>query len=135
MNVLFLTRIFLAAQFSAGPLANTFRLGPNLVPPPTSNPASTTAAPTTGASTSSTGSTGTQPPTDSNNYAGVFAQMLNMMSNQNLVSAQMEQSDPPLIVRLIDLFQNTPPDQRYAAQLEQLVGMGFTNREANLQGK
>jgi len=38
--------------------------------------------------------------------------MLNMMSNQNI---------------------NTPPDQRYAVQLEQLVSMGFTNREANLQ--
>ncbi|CAF1474307.1 unnamed protein product [Adineta steineri] len=49
---------------------------------------------------------------DPNNYAGVFAQMLNMMSNQNI---------------------NTPPDQRYAVQLEQLVSMGFTNREANLQ--
>ncbi|CAF1112266.1 unnamed protein product [Adineta ricciae] len=61
-------------------------------------------------------STGTRSNTstanDSNNYAGVFAQMLNMMSNQNI---------------------NTPPDQRYAVQLEQLVSMGFTNREANLQ--
>ncbi|CAF2140380.1 unnamed protein product [Rotaria magnacalcarata] len=49
---------------------------------------------------------------DPNGYGDVFAQMLNMMSNQNL---------------------NTPPDQRYAVQLEQLVSMGFTNREANLQ--
>jgi hypothetical protein len=31
-------------------------------------------------------------------------------------------------------LQNTPPAQRYAVQLEQLVSMGFTNREANLQG-
>ncbi|CAF4264128.1 unnamed protein product, partial [Rotaria sordida] len=28
---------------------------------------------------------------------------------------------------------NTPPDQRYAVQLEQLVSMGFTNHEANIQ--
>ncbi|CAF4514383.1 unnamed protein product [Rotaria sp. Silwood2] len=28
---------------------------------------------------------------------------------------------------------NTPPDQQYAVQLEQLVSMGFTNREANLE--
>ena len=29
---------------------------------------------------------------------------------------------------------NQPPEERYAAQLEQLSGMGFLNREANLQG-
>ncbi|CAF1604569.1 unnamed protein product [Rotaria sp. Silwood1] len=49
---------------------------------------------------------------DPNNHAGVFGQMSNMISNQNM---------------------NTPPDQQYAVQLEQLVSMGFTNREANLQ--
>ncbi|KAH7722351.1 ubiquilin [Aphelenchoides avenae] len=26
-----------------------------------------------------------------------------------------------------------PPEQRFRAQLEQLEGMGFTNREANIQ--
>jgi hypothetical protein len=36
---------------------------------------------------------------------------------------------------MIFIVKNTPPDQRYAVQLEQLVSMGFTNREANLQGK
>ncbi|CAF4932457.1 unnamed protein product, partial [Rotaria sp. Silwood2] len=49
---------------------------------------------------------------DPNNDAGVFGQMSNMTSNENI---------------------NTPPDQQYAVQLEQLVSMGFTNREANLQ--
>ena len=30
---------------------------------------------------------------------------------------------------------NTPPEERYRSQLEQLTAMGFLNREANLQGK
>lgn len=29
--------------------------------------------------------------------------------------------------------QQQPPEERYRAQLEQLTGMGFGNREANLQ--
>ena len=29
---------------------------------------------------------------------------------------------------------NNNPEQMYASQLEQLAGMGFLNREANLQG-
>lgn len=29
---------------------------------------------------------------------------------------------------------NQPPEERYQEQLEQLTGMGFVNREANLQG-
>lgn len=45
----------------------------------------------------------------SSNY---FSQMLNMMGNQTI---------------------SQPPEQRYAAQLEQLGNMGFINREANLQ--
>jgi len=41
-----------------------------------------------------------------------FSQMLNMMGNQSI---------------------SQPPEQRFAAQLEQLGNMGFINREANLQ--
>ncbi|CAF2409109.1 unnamed protein product [Rotaria sp. Silwood2] len=41
-----------------------------------------------------------------------FAQMLNMTTNENI---------------------NIPSDQRYAVQLEQLISMGFTNREENLE--
>ncbi|CAF4038114.1 unnamed protein product [Rotaria sp. Silwood2] len=79
-----------------------------------SSSSTSTSSTSTGQAPSSTRPTGgTSSSTDSSNYAGVFAQMLNMMSNQNI---------------------NTPPDQRYAVQLEQLVSMGFTNREANLQG-
>ena len=33
------------------------------------------------------------------------------------------------------LLQSQPPEQRFAAQLEQLATMGFINREANIQGK
>jgi hypothetical protein len=50
-----------------------------------------TALVNTGASTTqpsssqSTGPSQTAPSNDPNNYAGIFAQMLNMMSNQNIV--------------------------------------------------
>ncbi|CAF0765197.1 unnamed protein product [Brachionus calyciflorus] len=47
--------------------------------------------------------------TPSSNY---FSQMLNMMANNSL---------------------SQPPEQRFAAQLEQLASMGFINREANIQ--
>jgi ubiquilin len=89
--------------FQAGGLPAGLRLGP------TGLSSTSTTQPT---SSNSTNSVNTTPSNDPNNYAGVFAQMLNMMSNQNI---------------------NTPPDQRYAVQLEQLVSMGFNNREANLQ--
>jgi ubiquilin len=52
------------------------------------------------------------PPLNSAQSANYFSQMLNMMSNNSI---------------------NQPPEQRYAAQLEQLNNMGFINREANLQ--
>ncbi|CAF1563373.1 unnamed protein product [Adineta ricciae] len=102
--------------FQAGGLPAALRFGATglaspAAPGSTTNP---TSQPSTGQTPSSaTGATRPAPsPADPSSYAGVFAQMLNMMSNQNI---------------------NTPPDQRYAVQLEQLVSMGFTNREANLQ--
>ena len=36
--------------------------------------------------------------------------------------------------RFEKLFQNQAPEQRFAAQLDQLNAMGFVNREANIQG-
>lgn len=94
-----LQRLHTAAPnlFQAGGLPSSLHFGPTgLATGPTG--ANTQAAPS--------------PASDPSNYAGVFAQMLDMMSNQNI---------------------NTPPAQRYAVQLEQLVSMGFNNREANLQ--
>lgn len=35
---------------------------------------------------------------------------------------------------MICVFQNQPPEQRYATQLEQLEAMGFVNRDANIRG-
>ncbi|CAF0914707.1 unnamed protein product [Adineta steineri] len=49
---------------------------------------------------------------DPDDYEDVSTQTLDMMSNQNI---------------------NTPSDQLYTIQLEQLLSMGFTNHEANLQ--
>ncbi|UJR24981.1 hypothetical protein I4U23_006344 [Adineta vaga] len=116
-----LQRLHTAAPnlFQAGGLPAGLRFGPTGLASPAAP--GTSINPTSTPSTSSTSTGQPAPPgtnrtvpssTDPSNYAGVFAQMLNMMSNQNI---------------------NTPPDQRYAVQLEQLATMGFTNREANLQ--
>lgn len=77
--------------------------------------------PTQPATTPSSTTPGANPPTGQSNPTNpllnpqasqYFSQMLNMMGNQTI---------------------SQPPEQRYAAQLEQLNGMGFINREANLQ--
>jgi ubiquilin len=107
-----LQRLHTAAPnlFQAGGLPAGLRLGPTgLSSPANTGTSSSTNQPIPSQSTTPGNAA---PSNDPNNYAGVFAQMLNMMSNQNI---------------------NTPPDQRYAVQLEQLVSMGFTNRQANLQ--
>ncbi|CAF0767942.1 unnamed protein product [Rotaria sordida] len=115
-----LQRLHAAAPdlFQAGDLPAGLRFNPSSLSSPantgttSSSSSSSTAQSTSSNSTSRTDTGNTPSSNDPNNYAGVFAQMLNMMSNQNI---------------------NTPPDQRYAVQLEQLVSMGFTNREANIQ--
>lgn len=104
-----LQRLHTAAPnlFQAGGLPASLRFGPTGLATTGTTPTAAGQAPSTGTST------GDAPPaSDPTNYAGVFAQMLDMMSNQNI---------------------NTAPAQRYAVQIEQLVSMGFTNREANLQ--
>ena len=59
--------------------------------------------------------------------------MLNMMSNQNIVKIHSFTEKRLDLLRL--LLSEHATRSRYAVQLEQLVSMGFTNREANLQGK
>ncbi|CAF0732244.1 unnamed protein product [Didymodactylos carnosus] len=114
-----LQRLHTAAPglFQAGGLPAGLRLGATGLGTPSTNTSSTTQAPTQppqSSSQSATSSSAATPPSsDPSNYAGVFAQMLQMMSNQTI---------------------NTAPEQRFAVQLDQLVSMGFTNREANLQG-
>jgi len=77
---------------------------PNM--PPTGS--STTTPPSTTPSSQQTN----RNPLSSAQSANYFSQMLNMMANNTL---------------------SQPPEQRYAAQLEQLNSMGFVNREANIQ--
>ncbi|UJR23843.1 hypothetical protein I4U23_026818 [Adineta vaga] len=104
-----LQRLHTAAPnlFQAGGLPAGLRFGPTGLASPGNTGTSSTNQPP-----QSSGTNNASTANDPNNYAGVFAQMLNMMSSQNI---------------------NTPPDQRYAVQLEQLVSMGFTNREANIR--
>jgi hypothetical protein len=88
-----LIKNFIFYLFSGG-LPAGLRFGPTgLASPATApgltNPASTSSTPSTstGQAPSSTTGTGIVPPSaDPSNYAGVFAQMLNMMSNQNIVN-------------------------------------------------
>ncbi|CAF4811818.1 unnamed protein product [Rotaria sp. Silwood2] len=97
--------------FQADGLLSNRRFGPTGLSLPTNNePSSSSTTQPTPFDSVAIGNTSSL--NDPNNHAGVFGQMSNMTSNQNI---------------------NTPPDQQYAVQLEQLVSMGFTNREANLE--
>jgi hypothetical protein len=72
--------------FSGG-LPAGLRFGPTGLASPAATGGSTNTAPTSvGQPAAPATGTGSIPPTsDPSNYAGVFAQMLNMMSNQNIV--------------------------------------------------
>jgi hypothetical protein len=70
--------------YSRGGLPAGLRFGPTGLAAPVHTGASVPSA-TQPASSQSTGTGQTAPSNDPNNYAGVFAQMLNMMSNQNIV--------------------------------------------------
>lgn len=81
--------------------------------PPTNQSQTTNSTPTTNPTPTSNPTSQTQPnPLLNQQSSNYFSQMLNMMGNQTI---------------------SQPPEQRYAAQLEQLGNMGFINREANLQ--
>jgi hypothetical protein len=72
-------------SYSSGGLPAGLRFGPTGLTAPGNigAPGSSTTQPPP--SSQPTGPSQTAPSNDSNNYAGVFAQMLNMMSNQNIV--------------------------------------------------
>ncbi len=72
--------------FSGG-LPAGLRFGPTGLASPAAPGGSTNTAPTSTGQppASATGTGGTPSSSDPSNYAGVFAQMLNMMSNQNIV--------------------------------------------------
>lgn len=80
----YFTRIF------SGGLPSSLRFGTTGLASPTA-PATgaanntSSSAPTVQAPSSTTGTGSTSSSNDPSNYAGVFAQMLNMMSNQNIV--------------------------------------------------
>ncbi|CAF2805669.1 unnamed protein product [Rotaria sp. Silwood2] len=108
-----LQRLHAAASnlFPAGSLLVNLHIGPtSLSSLVNTEPYSSSISQSTASDSIAAGNTSSL--NDPNNYTGVFAQMLNTMSNQNI---------------------DEPPDQRYAVQLGQLIPMGFTNREANLQ--
>ena len=51
-------------------------------------------------------------------FQDVFSQFMSQMINQ-----MATQRNPQV-----------PPEERFASQLEQLAGMGFVDRQANIQG-
>lgn len=85
-------------------------VGSNLIPPAESVPAAAT-PPIPPASNENRETTGNPPTSDS--FAEFLSRMVTGMDPQGQ--------------------NNVPPEQRYKDELEQMVAMGFTNREANLR--
>ena len=106
---------------TAAPPEVLARLGfsgiPTMPMPQPPAPSATTTTNTTTTTTTTGQTPASQPgrnPLLGGPSANYFSQMLNMMANNTI---------------------NQPPEQRFAAQLEQLASMGFINRDANIQGK
>lgn len=129
------------SMFPAGPAAG---LGPGLglgaglgaaVPGTTTSASSTT---TTGATT--TGQTAAETNTTSTT-ASTTGTATTTTTNSTTSGSTPQGLDPlsQLMARMITSMatqqagNNQPPEERYRSQLEQLVNMGFVNREANLQ--
>ncbi len=83
---------FFSYLFSGGLPAN-LRFGPTGLTTPAATGGSTNPAPTLGGQVPRppTGTGNAPPSSDPSNYAGVFAQMLDMMSNQNIVCFEFSQ--------------------------------------------
>ncbi|CAF2708185.1 unnamed protein product [Rotaria sp. Silwood2] len=118
-----LQRLHIAAPdlFQTGGVIPGLRFVPTGLGSPAAATGDSTNSPSTSSiSTTSTGQTplsttgiaSTLSSNDPSNYACVLAQILNMIPNQNI---------------------NTPQDQHYAAQLDELASRGFTDRERNLE--
>ncbi|CAF1359843.1 unnamed protein product [Rotaria sordida] len=108
-----LRRLHAAAPnlFPAGSLLTNLHFGlTSLFLPADTGPCSSSITQSTASDSIATSNTSSL--NDRNNNANLFGQTLNMMSNENI---------------------NTSSDQLYAVQLEQLVSMGFTNRESNFE--
>ncbi|XP_037566342.1 ubiquilin-1 isoform X2 [Dermacentor silvarum] len=96
----------------------------------TTSGATTTGQTAAGTTTSTTGTTGTATTTTTSTTG-----------NQPTSGSTPQGLDPlsQLMARMITSMataqagNNQPPEERYQSQLEQLVSMGFVNREANLQ--
>ena len=56
---------------------------------------------------------------------------IDMSRNRDIDTADWEPTT--VINNCFYILQSQPPEQRFAAQLEQLASMGFVNREANIQ--
>ncbi|XP_035895336.1 ubiquilin-1 [Anopheles stephensi] len=89
------------------------------IPPMPGAPTSTAAGATTNtsggaATTAGDASTGQAPPNNDGLFSEFMARMINGMSSGTADT-------------------NIPPEERYRSQLDQLMAMGFVNREANLQ--
>ncbi|KAK2184544.1 hypothetical protein NP493_261g00007 [Ridgeia piscesae] len=95
------------------PPATTATSTPTVPTPPDGSTASS-AGTTNTTTTSSSSLPGGTPQANPEAFNTFMAQMLQMMG-----TGQMQQS----------------PEQRFSQQLEQLAGMGFVNREANIQGQ
>jgi len=150
-------------RVAAPNFARTFFPNPFPTMPPTSTPASATnptpatagtgtgpaTTPTTGGTTNpgtesttnttNTAPTSNPPPNPFGGLAGINRDTLNQFMSTMISSlAQNDAAGGGAGFGLANLLNNSgqnqvPPEERYSTQLEQLSGMGFVNREANLQ--
>ncbi|ELU14398.1 hypothetical protein CAPTEDRAFT_19493 [Capitella teleta] len=96
-----------------------------------------TASTSNNSSTSSTGPTTTSPATNLTDTTRSTAPSPAATTAPNATPQSGDQMSN-FMAQMIQMMGSSgglsqPPEQRYAAQLDQLTGMGFVNREANLQ--
>uniref|UniRef100_A0A6G4ZZ76 UBA domain-containing protein n=1 Tax=Rhipicephalus microplus TaxID=6941 RepID=A0A6G4ZZ76_RHIMP len=128
------------SMFPAGAAAG---LGPGLgaglgaaVPGTTTSASSTT---TTGATTTGQTAAGTNTTSTTTSTTGTATTTTTTNSTTSGTAPQGLDPLSQLMARMITTMatqqagNNQPPEERYRSQLEQLVSMGFVNREANLQ--
>jgi ubiquilin len=120
-------------QQEAPSVAGGLGMGGMSLPPQTTANATTTVTTTSSTATATTASTTSGTTTSSSDTTST-------PSTNTASSTNSEAAADPLsnfmaqMLQMVSTGQSAqPPEQRYAAQLEQLAAMGFVNREANIQ--
>ncbi|KAK2164810.1 hypothetical protein LSH36_58g01003 [Paralvinella palmiformis] len=142
-----------ALQTEAPTLLSSFGM-PGMSNPPANLGVPVTTAPTSTPSTTTSGDTNTSgeasdttntAPSDTQAATGEMTTITNSSSASRSSTSETGQAAQPtgpdplsnFMAQMMQMMASgqasLPPEQRYAAQLEQLAAMGFVNREANIQ--